>query len=639
MTNHINTYLGLAKVVKVVAAIIALVVFVAIPTGFFSIAYEYESDEINSEARRGADVVTEIIYSNPALWSFNEHRLVGALRKIQSRDYSHHIIIVDEHGKTVAFIPADLDQPVLARSVDLTDGGKFVGKITISESIRPLLIDTAVAGLFGTVLAMAIYFALKILPLRALTRVVRRLEESQKLLREEMQAKEIALLEAKDIGNAMRHQALHDGLTNLPNRILLHDRLQQAILIGRREKKILALMMMDLDQFKAINDTLGHQTGDLVLQQVAMRLLHTLRGSDTVARLGGDEFAILLTAVTGQAGVIITANKVLEAIRQPIKIENQILHVNASLGIVLFPDHGDDPVGLLRCADVAMYSAKRARSGFEIYNAEQDLQNTRKLSLQNDLRVAIEKDQLILHYQPKIDLATNRICSVEALVRWQHPTEGLIFPDDFIPIAEKNGLIKPLTRAVLKLALQQSREWQKKGVVLPIAINISGVNLQDPTFSDQVIEIMRNYKVSPSLLEMEITETALMEDPVSAIETIQKLRDIGIVIAIDDFGTGYSSMAYLKKLLVSKIKVDKSFVMDMIKNSNDMVIVRSTIDLAHNLGLTVVAEGVESQEIFEQLRTLGCDVAQGYHMSRPITADKLNEWLEKSNWGLDKNNG
>lgn len=632
-----NAYVGLAKVVKIVAAIIALIVFIAIPAVFISITYKYESEELYKEASLGSDVVSEIIYANPGLWQFNEHRLVGALRQVQSRIYTHRIIIADEHGKMVASLPADLDPPVLTRSVDLTDGEKVVGKISVSESMQSLLFDTAIAGLFGAFLALAIYFALKIFPLRALTRVVRRLDESQELLREEIQAKERALLEAQDIGIAMRHQALHDSLTNLPNRILLHDRLQQAILIGRREKKILALIMMDLDQFKVINDTLGHQTGDLVLQQVATRLQHALRSSDTVARLGGDEFAVLLTVVTAHAGVVITANKILETIRQPVKIENQTLHIGASLGIVFFPEHGDDPATLLRCADVAMYSAKRAQTGFEIYNAEQDLQNTRKLSLQSDLRAAIEENQLILHYQPKIDLATNRVCSVEALVRWQHPTEGLIFPDDFVPTAEKSGLIKSLTRAVLKMALQQSTVWQQKGLALPIAINISGVNLQDPTFSEQVIEIMRNYDVPPALLEMEITETALMEDPLSAIETIRKLRDIGIVIAIDDFGTGYSSMAYLKKLLVAKIKVDKSFVMDMVNNANDLVIVRSTIDLAHNLGMSVIAEGVETEAALEQLRSFGCDVAQGYHMSRPITADKLGEWLEKSNWGLNKN--
>ncbi|MEO8332587.1 MAG: EAL domain-containing protein [Gallionella sp.] len=635
MVEQIDANTGLAKVVRIIAAIISIIVFISIPAGFFSIAYKYESEEIYREATLGADIVSETIYSNPDLWKFNEHRLVGALKQVQSRIYVHQSIVTDENGKTIAMLPAELDHPVFSRSVELTDGEKIVGKITVAESMRPLLFDTAMAGLYSSILALAIYFALKILPLRALNRVIRHLDESQKLLREEIQAKELALVEARDMGITMRHQAQHDALTNLPNRVLLHDRLQQAILICRREKKTLALIMMDLDRFKSINDTLGHHSGDLVLQQVAKRLLYVLRVSDTVARLGGDEFAILLPSVNGHTGVVITAKKIIEAVKEPLKLENQMLHISASLGIVLFPEHGDDPAALMRCADVAMYSAKNAQTGFEIYNVEQDLENTRKIYLQNDLRGAIEGNQLILHYQPKIDLATNRVCSVEALVRWQHPTEGLVFPDDFVPIAEQNSLIKLLTREVLRMALRQLSKWKTTGLALPVAINISGVNLQDPTFSDQVVEILGEFSVSPSMIEMEITETAIMEDPMSAIKTVNKLRDIGIVISIDDFGTGYSSMAYLKKLLVAKIKVDKSFVMDMAKNANDLVIVRSTIELAHNLGLTVIAEGVESEEILEQLRSLGCDVAQGYYMSRPISADKLNEWLEKSIWGID----
>ena len=434
----------------------------------------------------------------------------------------------------------------------------------------------------------------------------------------------------------MRHQALHDGLTNLPNRILLHDRLKQAALIGQREKKLFGLIMMDLDQFKAINDTLGHHVGDLVLQQVATRLQQLLRGSDTVARLGGDEFAILLISVTDMSGVVTAAQKILDSLRQPLCIEEHTLHAGASLGLVLFPDHGNDPETLLRCADVAMYSAKRAQSGFSIYNVEQDSQQAKKIVLERDLREAIDMGQLVLHYQPKINLLSNRISGVEALVRWEHPKEGILYPDDFIPVAEKNGLIKPLTRAVLIMALRQSTIWHNKNIHIPIAINISGVNIQDQTFPDQVAKIMQDYPVPSSLLEMEITETALMEDPLCAIETIKKLGSLGITITIDDFGTGYSSMAYLRKLLVAKIKVDKSFVVDMVLNKNDNVIVRSTIDLAHNLGLTVVAEGVETEEVLDTLKSLGCDTAQGYHMGHPVTSDGLNKWLEESGWGHSK---
>lgn len=636
-----NTYHSLAKIVQVVAGAISLIAFIAIPLGYFFVAYRYESAALQVEANRSANSILEIIDANPDSWRSDKRRLVVTLILNAPVTAMHRNHIRDEHGNSIAFIPVELDWPVFSRSAVLSNGNrvageKVIGKVEVAKSMRPLLLASGIAALFSAVLALAIYFALKILPLRALTRVVKSLDEAQELLRGEIQAKEQALLEARDIGSAMHHQAMHDGLTNLPNRILLHDRLQQAILISLREKKMLALIMMDLDQFKAINDTLGHHCGDMVLQQVATRLLQVLRGSDTVARLGGDEFAILLTAVSGRDGVIIAAQKILETVRQPINIGSRTLHIGASLGIVLFPEHGDDSTKLLRCADVAMYSAKRARTGFAIYDAEQDLQNTKLSFLKNDLQTAIEENQFLLHYQPKIDLASNRICGVEALLRWQHPTEGLIFPDDFIPISEQNGLIKPLTRMVLKMALQQLTEWQQQGLVLPIAINISAINLQDPSFPDQVLEIMRDFTVPPTLLEMEVTETALMQNPLCAIATVKKLCEIGILISIDDFGTGYSSMAYLKKLVVAKIKVDKSFVIDMIKNENDNIIVRSTIDLAHNLGLTVVAEGVETAEALERLRSLGCDTVQGYHMGRPGSIEQLSVWLEESNYGSAK---
>lgn len=628
-----NPYHTLAKVVTAVASAIALIVFITIPAGYFAVAYRYETAALEAEANRSANSIAELIDANPDSWRTDKRRLVITLILNTSFTATHRNQIRDEQGHSIAFIPVNLDWPVFSRSAVLSEGNKVAGEVVVAKSLRPVLIATGTVTLISFLLALAIYFALKKLPFRALSRVVKSLDDAQELLRGEIQSKERALLEAQDIGSAMRHQAMHDGLTNLPNRILLHDRLQQAILISMREKKLLALVMMDLDQFKAVNDTLGHHSGDMVLQQVAMRLQQVLRGSDTVARLGGDEFAILLTTVSGRDGVVIAAQKILETVRQPLQIVGHTLHINTSLGIVLFPEHGDSPEKLMRCSDVAMYSAKRAKTGFAIYDTEQDLQSTKLGFLQNDLQTAIEENQFLLHYQPKIDLVTNRICGVEALIRWQHPKEGLVFPDSFIPIVEQNGLIKPLTRIVLKMALQQLTEWQKQGMTLPIAINISAINLQDPSFPDQVIEIMRDFAVSPALLEMEITETALMQDPLHAIETVKKLCGMGIIISIDDFGTGYSSMAYLKKLVVAKIKVDKSFVIDMIKNENDNIIVRSTIDLAHNLGLTVVAEGVETEEALERLRSLGCDTAQGYHMGRPSSVVELNQWLAESNYG------
>lgn len=627
-----NTYRSLVRIVEILAGTVSLIIFLAVPSSYFAISYDHEAQNLQNQAHLGAESVSEIIYTNPDLWRFEEHRLVGVLMQSALRNESRHIRVIDTQGAHVASVLGQPEMPTFSRHAELTDGRDVVGRVEVVTSLRPLLLRTALAALIGAFLAVVVYVILKILPLRALTKVIGHLEESQKTLRDEIQAKEMALQRAQEISNEMRHQALHDALTNLPNRILLHDRLQQAILIGLREKKTLALIMMDIDQFKTINDSLGHQAGDMVLQQIALRLPQLLREADSVARLGGDEFAFLLAPVADRASATMVAERTLEAVRQTININERSLHVSASLGIALFPEHGAEPGKLMRCADLAMYSAKNARNSFVVYNSSLDVQNEQQRFLQHDLETAIEEAQLVLYYQPKIDLKSNRICGVEALVRWQHPVAGLIFPDDFIPMAERSGLIKQLTSCVLRMALQQALEWQSCGRILPIAVNISAINLQDALFPQQVAEMMRLFSVPPTLIEMEVTETALMEDPLLAIETVKKLNDIGIQISIDDYGIGYSSMAYLKKLVVEKIKIDRSFVMDMIQDESDAIIVRSTIELAHNLGLSVIAEGVESEEIFVRLKSLGCDVAQGYCISPPLPVAAMNEWLAHSRW-------
>ncbi|MDO8706182.1 MAG: EAL domain-containing protein [Sulfuricaulis sp.] len=432
----------------------------------------------------------------------------------------------------------------------------------------------------------------------------------------------------------LMHQALHDALTDIPNRTLLHDRLQQAIHAAQRERQSVALMMMDLDRFKEINDTMGHHSGDLVLQAVAARLRGTLRQSDTVARLGGDEFAMVLPGIGNQDSAIQAAQKILNAVQTPLVLEGRHLDIGVSLGIALYPDHGEESGLLMQRADVAMYAAKRNKSGYALYDAEVDRYSVDRLALQGELRHGIEHDELLLYYQPKIDFHSGRISGLEALVRWQHPRHGLMFPDDFIPLAERTGLIKPLTVWVLQAALRRCGAWQRDGLALTVAVNISASNLQDPHFPEVVATALTATGAGASWLELEITETAIMKEPAVAIAAIGKLNHMGVLLAIDDFGTGYSSMAYLKKLLVAKIKIDKSFVMDMHTNNNDAVIVRSLIGLGHNLGLSVVAEGVESAEVWDQLKVLGCDSAQGYSMSHPIPSEQLDDWLKQSPWGV-----
>lgn len=439
-------------------------------------------------------------------------------------------------------------------------------------------------------------------------------------------------MQLQDANKQLEHQAMHDALTRLPNRALFHDRLNNTLKSAQRSKELFALVVVDLDLFKEINDTLGHHTGDLVLQHVASACNRILRESDTVARMGGDEFAILLPKVTGVEHAVEVAQRVLTAIKEPLQIDGHQVEVSASLGIAMFPQHGEDELELTTHSDAAMYEAKRKKLGVAVYLPEMGEGKSEALLLKGELRRAIMEGEMVLHFQPKIDISSNSVIGVEALVRWQHSRLGLLYPDKFIELAEMSGQIKLLTQEVLRLAMKQILEWSSKGHVFPVAVNISAINLQDRDFPETVAAMIAEYKVPSHLLELEVTETAIMNDPIVAIENIRKLSLMGIQMSIDDFGTGYSSMVYIQKLLVAKIKIDKSFVMDMGGSSKDEVIVRSTIDLAHNLGLKAVAEGVENKEAWDKLREMGCDSAQGYFMSKPLSADMFLQWVQTSDW-------
>ena len=428
--------------------------------------------------------------------------------------------------------------------------------------------------------------------------------------------------ERKHAEQALAHQALHDGLTGLPNRTLLADRLQQALASGRRRGHSVGLLLMDLDRFKAINDTLGHRAGDQVLQRVAARIDSTLRASDTVARLGGDEFAVVLPDIGGLDEAYRVATKLLAALDGPFDIEGLTIRVDASVGITVAPLHGDDSTTLLQRADVAMYRAKALASGTAVYEPHPDDDRRERLSLLVELRHAIETSQLVVHYQPIVDLRTGETSAVEALVRWQHPTRGLLHPDDFVPLAEETGLVRALTEWVLSATLSQAREWIDAGTGRRVAVNLSARLLHDATLGTSVLDALSRAGVPAELLELEITESACMLNPESALAVIAELAAAGVRFTIDDFGTGYSSLAYLKRLPVHQIKVDKSFVVDMVDAGSDASIVRSIIDLGHNLGLDVVAEGVEDAPTLHLLRAAGCDFAQGFHLGRPaVPAD------------------
>jgi diguanylate cyclase (GGDEF)-like protein len=440
---------------------------------------------------------------------------------------------------------------------------------------------------------------------------------------------------ARQLAEAMvRRMAYYDTLTHLPNRNKLYDRMLEALRAEDRHDRSMALLLMDLNGFKEINDTLGHYRGDHVLQQVGARLRAVLWEPDLVARLGGDEFAVFLPRLAAAADVHVVIQKILNALQNPFVIQGLPLAVEASIGVALYPDHGDNADTLLRRSDVAMYAAKKT-GDYVVYDAAHDRHSPLRLALSGALRQAIGSDQLALHYQPKIAFATRRITGVEALARWHHPEYHTIPPDEFIPTAEQTGLIKSLTRWVLVVACRQWEAWRRAGVRLGIAVNLSARNLHDSTLPDQVAEVLSTYGMPSSALHLEITESALMADPRRARDVLTKLREVGTRLSIDDFGTGYSSLGYLRDFPVHEIKIDKSFIQGVAKDGHEKAIVSSIIALGHHLGLEIVAEGVEDQATWDRLAALGCDAAQGYFMSRPLAPAALTSWLRESPWGVN----
>lgn len=431
----------------------------------------------------------------------------------------------------------------------------------------------------------------------------------------------------------LEHQALHDNLTSLPNRLLLFDRLQQAISNQKRTHGSLTLIMMDLDRFKEINDTLGHQAGDELLQIISRRLIDCLRDADTVARLGGDEFAILVPDCDVEQSKTV-AMKIRDCLRPAIQLHEQSLYIHGSLGIAHYPVHGKDAQTLLKNADIAMYVAKRNNLPYEVYDYNQDQHSLNRLALKHELQKALEKDELRLYYQPQISCYGGDVMGAEALLRWNKQKNEFISPDIFIPLAEESGLIKLLTEWVIVEALKQQKIWAQQGVDIHISINLSAWNLLDPELDKFVAMNFQEHDVRVGSISFEITESAMMSDTEQALSMMRRLNKLGSDLIVDDYGTGFSSLAYLKKFPVKELKIDKSFVINMIENDNDSVIVKSTIDLAHNLGLQVIAEGVENQEVLDVLRLLGCDMMQGYLVERPLPADQFIDWFNSYQAGI-----
>jgi diguanylate cyclase (GGDEF)-like protein len=425
----------------------------------------------------------------------------------------------------------------------------------------------------------------------------------------------------------LRRQALQDELTGLANRARLHSVGTRALAAAAREDRLAALLLVDLDRFKEVNDTLGHDQGDALLREVAERLGRAIRRDDLLARLGGDEFAVLLKDLPHRGAAAELAARLRETLGRPFLVAGVAVELDASIGIALHPEHGIDTTTLLQRADVAMYEAKRERAGIAVYAAGRDPYSPERLALIAELRQAVERDELVLHFQPKVAIGSGALSGVEALVRWQHPERGLLPPFDFLPLAERTGVIADVTRWVLDAALRQSRAWLDAGVRLPIAVNLSAADVLDARLPEVVAAALARWQVPGELLECEISEHTVLADPLRAVEGLSRLRAMGIRLSLDDFGRGQSSLAYLKRLPLDEIKIDRSFVMGMTRDGSDAAIVRATIDLGRHLGLLVVAEGVESDEVLAELAGLSCDEAQGFGIGRPMPGHELADWL------------
>ena len=459
---------------------------------------------------------------------------------------------------------------------------------------------------------------------------------------ERTQELQLEIIERQKIEQDNIRQATHDRLTELPNETLLYSRVQEAIENTETAKEPTALLLVALNRFSEINRTLGYQNGDRLLQQVAERLKNNLRladetsreldaeRDDIIARYSGGKFAIFLRNLNSNKSAASVANRILQLMEAQFDIEGLTLEITASIGIAIYPDHGADVSALIRRSDVALNSAKQSNNPIVTYSAEIDIFSPRRLALMAELRQAIQDNLLTLNFQPKVKISTGEVIGMEALLRWTHPEYDFIPPDEFIPMAEQSGIIKPLTTWVTNEAIKQAAALIRSGRNILVAVNLSPTCLQDEDIVREVAELLRTHNMPPANLVLEITESAVMHDPEYALGILKQLSKLGIKLSIDDFGTGYSSLAYLKRLPVNELKIDRTFVKDMVHDEDDQVIVRTTVDLSHNLGLSVVAEGAEDQETVDALYKLGCDEVQGYFFARPMPIDELKNWLEET---------
>ena len=491
---------------------------------------------------------------------------------------------------------------------------------SIVDAARTAVIPIMSAELFSALLTMAAIYVAVTAGTVGMILVVLALLIFQYLVGE--------LLKSKQRGDELHRRATTDELTGLVNRERFRARLDERIEAARAGEEAFGVMLLDLDRFKEINDTLGHHFGDEMLRDLGPRLGAVIGPEGLVARLGGDEFAVLPGENTGDPVELeAIAQRLMACVQEPVNVDEMTLEVGVSIGIARFPRDGEDPHSLLRSADVAMYAAKEAHAGCKVYATALDRHSVRRLNVLSEFRRGLDSDEIVVFYQPIMHMNGLRVHGAEALVRWQHPELGLLPPSDFMPLVEQTGLIGPLTRHVLERAVAQCAAWRRAGEELTVSVNLSVRNLLDPDLPSLIADLLKIYRLTPSALELEITESMLMSDPERSLVTLTRLSQLGVGLSVDDYGTGYSSLANLRRLPIDELKIDRSFVSPMLSDESDLIIVRSTINLGHDLGLKVVAEGVEDEATLRRLEKLGCDLAQGYHFSKPLPAEMFNKWI------------
>ena len=606
------------RLLTLFAALVSGCVLLLLPGIAAFTGYQSTSSILDTEAEINARLVSQLVSVNPELWKVETLRLEELLRRRPADKTPERRTVLDLQHRVISEVKDDLGNPLIEKSRPIHDSGEVVGTLRVQRSLQPLLAQVAGFALAASLLAGAIFAALKLLPLKALRRAQDRLV----------------------------HEATHDGLTGLPNRVLFRDRLEQAMARAKRSRRPMALMFMDLDNFKDINDSLGHEVGDLVLRHVANVLGNSLTsgagparrsqdGSFTIARLGGDEFTAIIESAGSTDDTASLAHRILATLHEPVRIAGSQLTLSGSIGIAMYPQGNIDIDTLLRQADMAMYHAKDlGRNTHHFFNDELNHSIQHRSALDHSVQGALERNEFVLHYQPKADLASGVITGVEALIRWQRPGEGLVPPDKFIRALEDSRLIVPVGAWVIATACAQLAVWDRmQWPEMSMAVNLSARQFREPDLAQQIAQMLRTQGIAPHRLELELTESLLMEDNELSRETLIGFARIGVRVAIDDFGTGHSSLAYLKRFKVDTLKIDQTFVRDVPHDTDNCAIATAVAALAHSMKRLVVCEGIENMDQLAFIRTLGCDAIQGFLLARPMPADLLTDWIQRYNAG------